>query len=176
MTILSGQYGIMLDNKELKRFSDKVTFSEQSPCWEWKGTIKNNGYGVFGVFRNGKWKSMYAHRYMWLFKNGKIGRGKLICHHCDNRKCVNPHHLFQGTSKDNLMDASRKGRCVMQRSPEKRPCGTRNHFCKLSELDIVDIRYLRKMGETISSIAKKFRISYSHAKRIIYRQNWKCIK
>jgi hypothetical protein len=33
-----------------------------------------------------------------------------VCHHCDNPPCVKGKDLFRGTGKDNMQDASRKGR------------------------------------------------------------------
>jgi hypothetical protein len=34
----------------------------------------------------------------------------VICHMCDNRKCVNQNHLFEGTHLDNANDKVAKGR------------------------------------------------------------------
>lgn len=34
----------------------------------------------------------------------------MACHHCDNKKCVRPSHIFIGTQKDNMQDWTRKGK------------------------------------------------------------------
>lgn len=74
-------------------------------CWEWTGKIGKNGYGVF--FANVK--AYPAHRKSWQMANGPIPSGMHICHHCDNKKCVRPDHLFVGTHADNMRDAWAKG-------------------------------------------------------------------
>lgn len=75
-------------------------------CWQWTGGRFNNGYGAF--WQNGSTKR--AHRAAWIFANGVIPEGMLVCHHCDNRGCCRPSHLFLGTALDNQRDCIAKGR------------------------------------------------------------------
>lgn len=55
-----------------------------------------------------------AHRASYSLFNGKIPKGMLVCHKCDNPPCVEPTHLFLGTFKDNAVDCARKGRYAAQ--------------------------------------------------------------
>ena len=50
-------------------------------------------------------------RIVYQLRHGTIGDSKiLVCHTCDNPACINDAHHFLGTHKDNLQDASKKGR------------------------------------------------------------------
>jgi hypothetical protein len=99
-------------------FEDKfwANTKPQGDCIIWLGPHWN-GYGK--VYANGKMH--WAHRVAWMLSNGEIPSGLWVCHHCDNRPCVNPSHLFLGTRSDNMKDSGNKGRLAEFRK-EKTYC------------------------------------------------------
>ena len=81
-------------------------------CWEWTGAL-THGYGNV---RRQAYSDSKAHRLAWQMAYGPIPEGMQVLHHCDNRKCVRPDHLFLGTAADNLYDMLAKGRAAWQRT------------------------------------------------------------
>lgn len=88
-----------------------------------------------------------AHVASWIIHFGPTN-GMCVCHRCDNRKCVNPSHLFLGTHQDNSDDAVKKGRSKpLVYVPRK----------KVTEHDICRIRDLYSGGNlTHTEIASQF--------------------
>ena len=89
---------------EIKRFLDKVKVMETG-CHEWQAGEARGGYGKF----QNDGKTITAHRFAYSQFVGEIGDLHVL-HKCDNRKCVNPDHLFLGTIQDNMKDRDAKGR------------------------------------------------------------------
>ena len=75
-----------------------------SGCWIWQASTQRQGYGLAG-YRNRVW---LAHRLAWTGAHGPIPAGKILCHRCDERRCVNPDHLFLGTWRVNMADLKAK--------------------------------------------------------------------
>ena len=94
-----------MTNKQLSRFLAKVKISD-TECWEWQGAKNSGGYGALEL----QGVTYGAHRVSFNQFNGPIVDGNVIRHKCDNRKCVNPEHLLQGSYSDNTNDMVERGR------------------------------------------------------------------
>lgn len=157
----------------IERFWRNVDKNKKSGCWEWTGSKFRTGYGSFAK-PDRKRGAAYAHRLSWEIHNGEIPdhnsqHGICVCHHCDNRSCVNPQHLFLGTQKDNMRDMKMKGRSGA-------PNGVDAGGAKLTEDDVLNIRRMSSTGQyTHEEISRGFSVGPRMISHIVKRKNWKHI-
>lgn len=145
-----------------ERFWPKVKKTET--CWLFTGAIDpKTGYGRIG--RGARNQGVVgAHQVSYEIHYGAIPEGKEVCHHCDNRACVRPEHLFAGTRLENVHDSIEKGR---------KPRGERCSYSKLTEDDVSIIRttYIPyKVSQY--QLAQRFGVSRGAVSRIIKNQTW----
>ena len=99
-----------MEDLEIPERIKKYIRLDESGCWLWIGSKTRAGYGGFLRSIEGRNKYFYAHRFIYELANGPVANGLFCCHHCDVRNCVNPEHIFLGTSQDNTRDMIAKGR------------------------------------------------------------------
>jgi hypothetical protein len=149
------------------RFWNKVHITEDG-CWVWMASKMTEGYGKFSF---GHSRHVPAHRMAFFLSRGRWPNpGLFVCHHCDNRACVNPSHLFEGTPKDNIQDACKKGR---MNKPHPKAAGHLNHQAKLTWDTVRAIRAERSgVGTSFSKLAKKHGCSKKNVFEIVHNRSW----
>jgi hypothetical protein len=161
--------GILCYKKYVKAFcSDKCRFmsyvKKTEHCWIWEGSKDLSGYGKFSSSSLGK-KQTPAHRFSYITYRNSIPDGMCVCHACDNPSCVNPEHLWIGTSEDNSRDRDSKGRTLS---------GAFHPMVKLNKEYVDEIRRLSESSEMSQvKIASLFNISSGHVNNIVKYRVWK---
>lgn len=176
------------DEADKVRFWSKVDQSAEG-CWLWQGTLLKQGYGCFKIAG----KMYKAHRLAYAFAKEIIPPGLFVCHHCDNPPCVRPDHLFLGTTRDNALDAVRKGRLATgdrsgaRTHPERMTRGDkhwshlhpelkrgeRNGRTILSSQQVADIRSRYALGGISQfTLAKEYKVAQTTISAVIQRKNW----
>jgi hypothetical protein len=135
------------------RFWAKVSKKSEQECWPWQGAITSVGYGIL-ILLPDVW--VLAHRASYAMTHGSAAEGSNICHRCDNRCCVNPDHLFEGSPKDNSMDMAKK-------------------FRGRAKLTADQVRQLRRMhteGVPYRRIANHFHLASTTVHKIATRRSY----
>src|ERR1700730_8659873 len=146
------------------RFWSKVENSSGADCWQWMGYTSGNGYGHFGIKRNGKHITVGAHCVAWELRRGPIPKGLHELHHCDNPGCVNPNHLFVDTRDGNMEDMVCKGRSAR---------GEKNGNSKLTWNDIPYVQLFSAAGAYRRSVANRYGVTRQAIGFILAGRTWR---
>lgn len=147
---------------------DKLKFygwnTTESGCWVFNGPKSAEGYGI--LYHKGRRTG--AHRWAYEMWVGPIPEDKpVIRHTCDNPPCINPDHLIAGTQIDNIKDRVERGR--NRKGGNK---GEDNAAARLTWEKVGAIRQAHLDGESITSLAEKYDISYNWCWNIVRYKRW----
>lgn len=106
---------------------NRIEIDPETGCWNWKLGLSDSGYAMTTLNH----KHVRLHRKSYELWIGQIPNNRHVLHSCDNRKCVNPEHLFIGTDLDNMTDCLKKGRM---------PMGPDRPNAKLTAEQVIEIR------------------------------------
>jgi hypothetical protein len=143
---------------QLQHFWEKV--QKTDTCWLWTGARLANGYPVLTLYDI----VYYAHRVSWCIHHGDPGNHQVL-HRCDVPNCINPHHLFLGTQRDNMQDCKNKGRSSQP-----------PHKYKLTEAQVQTIKQIHAAGLMgYRLLGQAYNVDRTTIRNIIKGRRWKHI-
>jgi hypothetical protein len=158
-----------LSNRVINKFLEHCMRGKEDECWIWTGPMHaTRGYGIFEVYGI----EYKAHRVSFFYFNKRTEESEMdILHTCDNRRCCNPKHLYEGSNLENMRDRRK-------RNPEsyRQLLGSINPAAKITENDIPEIFKLKKAGYTQEQIAYKYDVVFSTIGKILRREMWSHVK
>lgn len=153
---------------DVRRLHSRIHKRQSDDCWYWTGKPDKNGYGRIKINNI----DVKAHRFTFLLSTG-IQPGELeVCHHCDAPPCNNPAHLFLGTHLLNTTDAVLKGRHISA-NPFR---GETNGLAKLTEAQVLEIRFKRNMGYSYEMLAKDYKVNSGTIYNLVNHKSWKHVQ
>jgi len=141
-------------------FHTRYDRGTEEECWNWKFGRFDKRYGQY-CYNN---YPVLAHRFAYLLVHPDFDQSLCVCHRCDNPLCVNPSHLFLGTSQENTADKVTKGRCAI---------GEFNGASIITEDIVKEIRAKHLTGQySQRRLARIFKISQASIWGIVNNRYW----
>ncbi len=141
-------------------------------CWPWRKCSPNRRPTYSIVARRGQDVVRLASRVAFFLHNGR-DTALWVLHKCDNPRCVNPNHLFEGTPQDNSDDRAAKGR--HKGWPNMTHYGEGHGRAKLTEKQVREIRQRYASGEQQIDLAPLYGVSNVAISKITTRRTWRHI-
>ena len=147
-------------------FDVAFKFKDKRECLTWPFAIATGGYGSVQY----KDRMRSVHDLVCRKTHGRPPTKKhQACHSCGNghEACVNPHHVYWGTAKDNARDRSEHGTTARGES-----CG----LSLLVDREVRSILRLRKSGWTYVELLCKLNVNKVTIGDIVRGRTWKHIE
>jgi len=156
----------MIKEIDINRFWSSIEICGEDDCWNWIKCIDTGGYGAFKF--NGK--KVNSNRFSLMIKLGRnITPGMFACHTCNNRRCCNPKHLYEGTPRQNIEDSIKSGTYALGRISAY---GENTAMAKLSNKDVLSILDRLNHGESRAVLADEYHVSYFTMRDIQTGRSW----
>lgn len=133
-------------------------------CWDWRGKIHTEGYGVLNYREGPRRLHRLAHRVSYELFVGPIPAGMDVLHSCDRKVCVQPAHLRPGTQLENTREAVERG---------LHPRGERHTSARLTNADVI---LIRASNESNVELAARYGISAASISSVRTGKSWRHIE
>lgn len=112
-----------------------------------------------------KGKSSNMSRFIYERKFGKISKGIVVRHKCDNPSCINIEHLELGTQLQNIADRVARGRNNL-------PKGEKNGRHRVTNDDVIKI-FTSAIG--VNELAYEYKVHKETIRHIKNGNSWRSI-
>ena len=160
-------------------------------CIEWRKSLTSHGYGQIMTRVDGKQVIRKVHDLVWEITNRPIEKGEWAIQVCENRKCINPDHLFLSTKTESkhvraraskIMFAKRHAEYRAKIREERKDrlfqglardhSKRKHHFVpdnghKLSDADVLNMRELYIGGMSQYTLAKQYGVTQQRVQQIM---------
>ena len=149
-----------------QRFYEKVDMRSDTECWNWLASKCSDGYGEWSfIDESGQKRQTSASRYALMMKlnNYHLDASVKARHTCDNRACVNPNHIIEGSAADNSADMIERNRQA------------RGELCAAAKMTeeqardcIKNYRADKQSGRLYGSL-ERLAVKHNLSKQLVYR-------